>query len=197
MNLSLAIALTGGIASGKSTAASLLKLYGYHIICADEIAHQKLESSAEEVVRAFGEGILKDRDLDSSKIDRQKLGAIVFSNKNARQKLESILHPKIREEILSQAQMQESKGIPYFVDIPLFFETNSYPISRSLLIYTTKELQLKRLQERNHLSEEEALKRIESQISLEDKRVMASDVIENYGTLEELQSAIESYLRTL
>lgn len=198
MNFSYAIALSGGIASGKSTVASLLRLYGYYVICADEISHQILESSAKEVIEVFGKEILKE-DLEDSalKIDRQKLGAIVFSNKEARMKLESILHPKIKDEITSQAWVQERKGITYFIDIPLFFETNHYTIKHSLLVYTIKDLQIERLKIRNGLNEEDALKRIEAQMPLEHKRTLASDVIENSGTLEELQSAVESYLNGL
>lgn len=195
MNFSYAIALSGGIASGKSTVSSLLRLYGYCVICADEISHKVLESSTKEVLAVFGNGILKEG--SDSMIDRQKLGAIVFSDKDARAKLESILHPKIRQEIEIQAQAQELKKAPYFIDIPLFFETNHYPIKQSLLIYATKELQLERLQKRNGLSEQEALCRIESQMPLEYKRTLASDVIENLGSLEELQSAVESYLNVL
>lgn len=197
MNFTHAIALTGGIASGKSTVASLLKLYGYCVICADQIAHRVLESSVKEVLEVFGNGILNSNPKDSAKIDRKKLGAIVFADKQERVKLESILHPKIKAEITLQAQEQECKGIPYFIDIPLFFETKHYPIAHSLLIYTTKALQLERLQARNGLSEQDALSRIESQMPLEDKRAMASDVIDNCGTLEELQSAVEIYLHSL
>lgn len=197
MNFTHAIALSGGIASGKSTVASLLRLYGYCVICADQIAHRVLESSAKEVLEVFGNGILNSNPRDSTKIDRKKLGAIVFADKQARARLESILHPKIKEEITLQAQVQESKGIPYFIDIPLFFETKHYPIPHSLLIYATKELQLERLKERNGLNEQEALSRIESQMPLEDKRAMASYVIDNCGTLEELQSAVEIYLHSL
>lgn len=198
MNLRYAIALSGGIASGKSTVASLLKLYGYHIICADEIAHTMLDSSAKEVVAVFGNGILSTDYGDCAlKIDRQKLGKIVFADKVARGKLESILHPKIRKEILQQAQKQESKKVLYFIDIPLFFETKHYPIQQSLLIYTTKNLQIERLRKRNGLSERDALCRIESQMPLEDKRAMASYVIDNSGSLEELQNAVETYLHSL
>lgn len=109
MKLRYAIALSGGIASGKSTVASLLKLYGYHIICADEIAHTILDSSAKEVIALFGDEILSADCSDCAlRIDRQKLGKIVFADKVARGKLESILHPKIRKEILQQAQKQEN-----------------------------------------------------------------------------------------
>ena len=108
MILKHAIALSGGIASGKSTVASLLKLYGYRVICADTIAHSVLDANAEEVVEAFGEGILEQNcvSCDSIKfvINRKKLGAIVFADSKKREKLEQILHSKIKAEILKEAQ---------------------------------------------------------------------------------------------
>ena len=199
MILKHAIALSGGIASGKSTVASLLKLYGYRVICADTIAHSVLDANAEEVVEAFGEGILEQNcvSCDSIKfvINRKKLGAIVFADSKKREKLEQILHSKIKAEILKEAQKEERKGIPYFVDIPLFFEKNCYPIAHSLLIATTQELQIARLKARNGFNAAEAMQRINAQMSLEKKRAMASFVIENCGSLESLQQALEHYLQ--
>ena len=198
MILKHAIALSGGIASGKSTVASLLKLYGYHVICADTIAHNVLNANAKEVVEAFGREILESgADCDSTKfvINRKKLGAIVFADSKKREKLGQILHPKIKVEILKEAQKEEQKGIPYFVDIPLFFEKNCYPIAHSLLIATTQELQIARLKTRNGLSEAEAMQRINAQMPLERKRAMASFVIDNCGSLESLQEKLEQYLK--
>ncbi|WP_299548058.1 dephospho-CoA kinase [uncultured Helicobacter sp.] len=192
MNLKYAIALSGGIGSGKSTVASLLKLYGYYVICADSIAHQVLEESKDSVLRIFGDEILNAE----GKIDRKKLGKIVFANANLRRELEAILHPKVKAEILQQAQKQEQKKTPYFIDIPLFFERGDYPIKNSLLIFTTQELQIARLKERNGFSKEEALSRINAQMPLEQKRVMASYVIENCGSLESLQQELENYLQS-
>lgn len=191
MSLKYAIALSGGIASGKSTVASLLKLYGYYVVCADTIAHNVLEQNTKAVVEAFSEEILDD----GGKINRKKLGEIVFSNAVLRKELEAILHPKIKAEILKEAQKEESKKIPYFIDIPLFFETNSYPIAYSLLITTTQELQIQRLKQRNGMSEEEALKRINAQMPLDKKRNLATFVIENCGSLQALQEQLEKYLQ--
>ncbi len=192
MTLKHAIALTGGIGSGKSTVASLLRLYGYCVICADTIAHEMLDQCQEEIIQVFGAEI-----LEGSQISRAKLASIVFSDSTKRKALEQILHPKIKQEILKLAQIQERKGIPYFIDIPLFFETNNYPIAHSLLISTTQALQLKRIQARNNLTRAEALKRIKAQIPLSKKRKMATFIIENRGTLEELQAKVEEYLRDL
>ena len=168
------------------------------MICADTIAHNVLNANAKEVVEAFGREILESgADCDSTKfvINRKKLGAIVFADSKKREMLEQILHPKIKVEILKEAQKEEQKGIPYFVDIPLFFEKNCYPIAHSLLIATTQELQIARLKTRNGLSEAEAMQRINAQMPLEQKRAMASFVIDNCGSLESLQEKLEQYLK--
>ncbi len=202
-----AIALTGGIASGKSTACNILKLHRYSIIDTDSIAHNALEQSKDEVVGAFGTEILEcdsnDSSADSrkSKINRKKLGAIVFSDKAKLAILESILHPKIRAEVKKQAQKLEAQNILYFIDIPLFFELkargNGYEIPRSLLIYAPKELQLARMQKRDSLSANEAQNRLSNQMDIEAKRQMADFVIENTGNIRDLQSKIEAFLKQL
>ncbi|CAM2789863.1 dephospho-CoA kinase [Helicobacter burdigaliensis] len=190
MNLKYAIALSGGIGSGKSTSASLLKLYGYKVICADTIAHKVLQDCKKEVIEEFGEEI-----LENEKINRKKLGKIVFSNKDKKQKLEALLHPKIKEEILKLARLEEEKKIFYFIDIPLFFETKNYAIKESLLIYAPQNLQIERIMSRDGCTKEEALKKISSQISMDEKKKMSSYVIENVGDLEDLQRQIENYLK--
>ncbi|MBX7490719.1 dephospho-CoA kinase [Helicobacter turcicus] len=191
MSLKYAIALSGGIGSGKSTVASLLRLYGYQVICADSIAHKVLEENKDSVIAVFGEEILDNQ----GRINRKKLGGIVFSNTNLLKRLEEILHPKIKAEILEEAQREEQKKIPYFVDIPLFFEQGDYPIVNSLLISTTQELQIERLKKRNGFSKKEALSRINAQMPLEQKYKMASYVIDNCGSLESLQQELEYYLQ--
>lgn len=190
MNFQYAIALTGGIGSGKSTAASLLKLYGYAIIDADTIAHKVLEQSTEEVIEIFSDIILTE-----GKIDRKKLGNIVFKNKALRNKLENLLHPRIKENILEQSHLLDKKKIPYFIDIPLFFETNHYEITQTLLIFTEQPIQIERIKKRNALSDEAILERINAQIPLHQKKKLAKYVINNNGDLENLQKEIEKYLQ--
>ncbi|MDE5603877.1 MAG: dephospho-CoA kinase [Helicobacter sp.] len=190
MNFQYAIALTGGIGSGKSTVASLLKLYGYAIIDADIIAHKVLEQSTEEILKIFGDIILTE-----GKIDRKKLGNIVFKNKDSRKKLENLLHPKIKENILEQSHPLDKKKIPYFIDIPLFFETNHYEIAETLLIFAEQQTQIERLKKRNQLSDEAILERINAQMPLQQKKNLAKYVINNNGDLENLQKEIEKYLQ--
>ena len=181
-----AIALTGGIASGKSTACNLLKLYGLRIIDADAIARQMLDENASAVAELFGPEYLKE-----GRVDRKKLGALVFSDKQARKTLENLLHPKIREEILRQSATQDALGGPYIVDIPLFFETGSYPIEKVVVVYAPRDIQKKRLMEREGLSEEEAEARLNAQMDIEEKKERATWVIDNSGNLKQLQRETE------
>jgi len=187
MAFEYAVALTGGIATGKSTLSALMKLYGFRVIDADSIAKQMLDNYKDEAIKAFGEDIL---DSDGS-INRAKLGKLIFFDKEAKAKLESILHPPIRKEIERQSAIQDSFKKPYLVDIPLFFETKAYPIDKVIVVYAPKEIQLKRLIKRDNLSEDEALKRIESQMDIEQKRALATWVIDNSGSLATLSKNCE------
>lgn len=190
MSFKYAIVLTGGIGSGKSTIASFLKLYGYEVVCADSIAHTILDQSAKEVVEIFGKEI-----LENNRINRKKLGEIVFNDKKKKGILEKILHPKIKEEILKQAKALETKKIPYFLDIPLFYETKNYPFKEVLLVFVPREIQIQRIQKRDHLESQAIQARISSQMPLEEKKQLASYVVDNSGDLENLQKEVEKYLQ--
>lgn len=181
-----AIALTGSISTGKSTTVKLLEAAGFHIIDADTIAHQILDEQHQAIAQMFGESFVKD-----GKVERKALGALVFSDEEKRKALEALLHPLIYKEIKRLSIKEDALGKPYFIDIPLFFETSRYPIAKSLVIYATQEQQLERLIEREGYTKEEALKRIQSQIPVEEKRKLATYVIDNSGTLTQLGQECE------
>lgn len=187
-----AIALTGGIATGKSTVASLLGLNGLRIIDADTIAHRILDENCAWVVERFGDEFVKN-----SKVDRPALGKIVFADPEAKKELESFLHPKIRAAIEEQSEKQDRLKYPYLIDIPLFFETLSYPIKNSVVVYTPKALQLERFMKRNGFSEEESLRRIESQMDIDEKKSRATWVIDNSSNLKHLQRECEQFVETI
>ena len=182
-----AIALTGGIATGKSSIAKLFKEDGFEVIDADIIAHEVLDKEASRVAKMFGSKM-----VNGGRVDREALGKVVFSDATQRKRLEALLHPLIYEQIKQEAAKLERKKRPYIVDIPLFFETNRYAISKVLVVYAPVSLQLKRIVLRDGSSATEAQKRIEAQIDIEEKVKKASYVIENRGTLEALK---EEYLR--
>ncbi len=183
--LKYAIALTGSIATGKSTASALLKLLGFRIIDADTIAHQILDSKANKIEELFGKEF-----IDGDKVNRKALGKVVFADNKKRKILEELLHPAIKEEILNRASKEEAFKKPYFIDIPLFFEKNNYKdeIKKSVVVYTPKELQLQRLIQRDKISKEEALQKISTQMDIEQKRALATWVLDNSKDLKHLQN---------
>ena len=182
MAFEYAVALTGGIATGKSSATILLSLYGFRFIDADKVAHAMLDRYSVKIAALFGPEYVVD-----AKVDRVKLGALVFADPAKRKALESLLHPLIYDEIARQSEEQDRFGKPYIIDIPLFFEGDRYPIKKSVVIYTSKAKQLERLMKRDGYEEEEALRRIESQMDIEEKRKRATYVIDNSGDLKQLQ----------
>jgi dephospho-CoA kinase len=181
-----AIALTGSISTGKSSAVELLKQRGFHIIDADSIAHQVLDEQYQVIAKEFGEEFVKNK-----KVDRKSLGSIIFADKKKRKILEELLHPLIYAKITEKAALLDKRAEPYIVDIPLFFEGGRYAIENVIVVYATKEQQLKRLMQREGYSEEEALLRIEAQIDIEEKRKNATYVIDNSGDLKQLQYETE------
>lgn len=187
-----AIALTGGIATGKSTVASLLMLNGMRIIDADTISHEILDASSAWVRENFGEAF-----VDGAKVNRTKLGTLIFSDTEAKKKLENFLHPKIRAEIEKRSIKQDSFKFPYLIDIPLFFENGGYDIKESVVVYVPKELQLERFMKRNGYSREESLRRIESQMDIKEKKKRATWVIDNSGNLKHLQRECEEFVEKI
>ncbi len=189
MSFKNAIALTGGIATGKSSVCSLLSMYGFKIIDADKVAHQMLVLHATKVEKIFGVEY-----IDEGEVNRKKLGSLIFSDKRERLKLEALLHPLIKEQIEKESAFCESKSVPYIVDIPLFFENRNYDIDEVVLVYCTKEQQLKRLIDREGLSQKEAQDRINSQMNINDKKPLASFVIDNTKDLKHLQAEVERFV---
>jgi len=181
-----AIALTGSISTGKSTAINILKQTGFHVIDADSISHQILDEQHQNIAEMFGKVFVKE-----GSVDRKALGNIVFEDPEARRRLEALLHPLIYERIVEKATKMDKRAVPYIVDIPLFFEGGRYAIENVIVVYATKEQQLNRLMEREGYSEEEALSRIDAQIDIEEKRQSASYVIDNSGNLKQLQYETE------
>lgn len=192
MAFKYAIALTGGIATGKSSVASLLTLNGLRIIDADTIAHRILDENHLWVREHFGEEY-----VNGTKVNRPLLGKKIFADPEAKKNLEAFLHPKIRAAIEEASEKQDRLGYPYLIDIPLFFETSSYPIEHSVVVYTPKAIQLERFMKRNGFSEEESLRRIESQMDIEEKKARATWVIDNSSNLKHLQKECEQFVETI
>jgi dephospho-CoA kinase len=187
-----AIALTGGIATGKSTVCNLFKLHGFLTIDADNIAHKLLDENSGKIASMFGE-----KYVENGKVLRKELGKIIFSNEENKLKLEALLHPLIKEEIIKESRIFEQQDKPYFIDIPLFFEKMHYPIPKSLVVYTPKDLQIKRLMDRDNITKEEALLKISNQMDIEEKKDLADMIINNSSNLKNLQQEVERVIKEI
>ena len=181
-----AIALTGGISTGKSTVCNLFKLHGFLTIDADLIAHRLLDENSDKIASMFAE-----KYVENGKVIRKELGKIIFSNEENKLKLEALLHPLIENEIIKESKIFEEQNKPYFVDIPLFFEKMHYPIPKSLVIYTPKDIQIQRLMKRDNIDENEAKLKISNQMDIEEKKKLADMVIDNSQNLKHLQAEVE------
>ncbi|GJI58842.1 dephospho-CoA kinase [Bacillus altitudinis] len=193
--MTLVIGLTGGIASGKSTVSQMIKEKGIRVVDADIIAKEAVSKGApalHQIVQTFGEEVL----LPNGELNRQQLGAIIFSDEEKRKKLNAIVHPEVRKEMLKQRDEGVSNQETFVVlDIPLLFESKLEGlVDRIIVVYTTPDLQLSRLMNRNDLSEEEALNRIHSQQPLEEKCQKADRVIENTKDLAFMRKQLENIL---
>ncbi len=181
-----AIVLTGGIATGKSTVANLFKLYGFLTIDADALAHKLLDIHNEKIGELFG-----DSYIENGKVLRKQLGTLIFNNQDEKKKLENFIHPLIKEEIEEEATIFEKNNIPYLIDIPLFFENKNYDIKRSIVVYTPKDTQIKRLQKRDNCDELVAKTKINNQMDIEEKKNLSTYTIDNSKDLPNLIKEVE------
>ncbi|MCR8707601.1 dephospho-CoA kinase [Campylobacter sp. IFREMER_LSEM_CL292] len=184
--------VTSSIAGGKSSFIKIVQNLGFDTLSADVIAHELLNENANSIAKLFDNNDL----IIAGKIDRKKLGAIVFNDLNAKKKLEGFLHPKIKEEILQKALILDKKNKAFFIELPLFFENNHYQdLGKSILIYAPKEILLKRLIQRDNLDENEALKRINLQLDIEEKLKKADFVIKNISSYEKFEENVLNFLK--
>lgn len=185
-----AIVLTGSIGTGKSTVSSMLQHHGFEVIDADKISKEILPLHVEEVRALFGENVIVD-----GRIDRKALGEIIFNDKNEREKLNALMRPLIREEIFRRSELLEVKQKPYIIDIPLYYESEGYDCKLVVVVYAPVEVQRKRLMVRENFTKEEAQKRIDAQIRIEEKKILADFLINNSFDMKFLESEIEKFIK--
>lgn len=190
------IGLTGGIATGKSTASLILSEEGIPVIDADIISREVVmpgEVAYDKIVAFFGNEIL----LANKTINRVRLGEIIFNDSEKRLKLNEIVHPAVRSEMKKQAKLHLNAGHSLVImDIPLLFESKlTHMVDETWLIYTHPDIQLKRLMERDGYTEEQALSRINSQMPIDEKKELADVVIENNDTKAQLKQKLLSLLQ--
>lgn len=184
----LVIGLTGGIASGKSTVSELFSDLGISVIDADIIARQLMQTGTPvftEIVAYFGMGILDD----NGAINRKKLANLVFSQEKQRRQLEAIVHPVTRQIMIDK--IKQATGPYCIAAIPLLLEANMQDlVDRILVIDTPEDVQLKRLCTRDGLSESDARLILRAQLDRQQRLTQATDIIDNQGDINQLQSAI-------
>lgn len=192
------IGLTGGIATGKSTVAKILRDIGIAVVDADILAREVTKpgsKAVEEIKQAFGaEMVGADGNLD-----RSRLGRLVFQDPEKLKKLESILHPKIQDlRSRERLKLEQAGHALAFYDVPLLFEKNMQSeFDAILLVYASPEDQKRRLQERDHLKENEMDLRLKAQMPIDEKVKMAQYVILNNGSVADLKLNVQSILKDL
>ena len=190
----LNIGITGSIACGKSTVSDYLIAKGYTIIDADKLGHVALTS--DDVKRKLAEKF-GDEILENNEISREKLGKLVFGNDDNLKILNSIIHPKIKELILKLQEEHKDEDL-VFLDIALLYEANFLDlVEKVAVVYVDEDVQLERLMMRNSLSKEEAIKRIESQMSPREKASLGDFVINNSYSKEDTFQQIDEILEKL
>jgi dephospho-CoA kinase len=191
------IVITGGIGTGKTTAVNIIKELGFTVLDSDKIVHEGYNIGSElydKIINYFGEEILKE----NKAIDRQKLGKIVFNNEEKLNKLNSIVHVYVYYKL--KEGIEESSDSVIFLDIPLMLETKGThepTYDEIWLIYVSEETQRKRLTDRaisENKNPEDVLKIIDKQIPIEEKVLMADEVINNEGSRNELMEKIKNLL---
>ncbi|WP_414046112.1 dephospho-CoA kinase [Macrococcus equi] len=189
------IGLTGGIASGKSTVAKYLSDQGFVIIDADIASRKAVEVGTEglaQIKKAFGDQVIR---LDGS-LDRKALGNIIFNDSSEREKLNKIVHPRVRDIMENEKQNALMQGKIVVMDIPLLYENHlEYTVDEVWLVYIPLNIQIERLMLRNNLSQKEAQARIASQMSLEEKKEKADKVIDNSGSIDALHEQLRCLIQ--
>ena len=190
------IGLTGGIGTGKSTVARMLVAHGAALIDADVLAREAVEPGAPalaEIAAEFGPRVIR---ADGT-LDRAALGAIAFADPERRRRLEQITHPRVGALMQERIMAALSGPAPLVVvDVPLLFEGSRQGLFEGVLVvYAPPQAQLQRLVERDGWNAEEARQRVESQMPVEEKRRLATWVIDNSGSVEDTQRQVDAWWR--
>ncbi|MGO8685851.1 MAG: dephospho-CoA kinase [Candidatus Dormibacteria bacterium] len=191
------IGVTGGIATGKSTVVGMLVSHGAAAVEADRVAREVVEPGTpglETVVSAFGAGVL----TPAGELDRARLAGVVFADPESRRRLEAITHPLILARMADRIAALAATAAPLIaVDLPLLFETSrrsDFP-DGVLLVYADEATQIRRLRQRDGLSDEAARLRVAAQLPIDRKRDAATWVIDNGGSRMDTQNAVDLWWR--
>jgi dephospho-CoA kinase len=190
MAATVRVGLTGGIASGKSTVSAILRELGAVVIDADQLARDVVEKGTPglvDVVDEFGPGLL----TPEGDLDRAAMGALVFNDESARKRLEAIVHPLVFERIVA-LEADAPEGAVVVHDIPLLAESGrAETFDAVIVVDAPAEVQVERMVRDRGWSEEDALARIAAQATREERRAVATYLVDNTGSREDLRREIE------
>lgn len=187
------VGITGGIATGKSTVKQAIIKQGYQIIDCDEIVHQLLEKTTviNEIGKLFGSDVISE-----GKVNRPKLGQIIFNDKQEQLRLNNLIHPLVIEEIKKKLNTLNENLV--FIDIPLLFEAHlEYLVDKIIVVYVNESLQVKRLMKRDNISYEFALLKIKSQMPIDDKAKLADYIINNEKDIDNTITQLNEIIRRI
>ena len=189
------IGITGGIASGKSTVTNFLRQKGFEVVDADALVHQLQKPGGrlyQILVEHFGEKIL----LENGELNRPLLASLIFSNPEEQEWSKETQGELIREELgFVRDKLAQTEDL-FFMDIPLLFEQEYASwFDETWLVYVSRDTQLDRLMKRDYLTIEDAQARLSSQWPLEEKKRLASHILDNNGSREQLLSQVASLLQ--
>jgi dephospho-CoA kinase len=193
--VSLVLGITGSIATGKSTVVAIFKKAGYPIVDGDVIARkivQPGEPALQKIAATFGHDFL----TAEGELNRQKLGNLIFTNQAARHQLDDLLAPYLRAAFRAEIAAAKQVSSLVIVDIPLLFEQQYQEVVEQIaVVYVPESVQLERLMQRNHLTKADAVKRMNSQMSVEIKKAQADIVFDNRGTLAQTEGLVKTWLK--
>lgn len=193
--MSLVLGITGSIATGKSTVVAIFKKAGYPIVDGDVIARkivQPGEPALQKIAATFGHDFL----TAEGELNRQKLGNLIFTNQAARHQLDDLLAPYLRAAFRAEIAAAKQVSSLVIVDIPLLFEQQYQEVVEQIaVVYVPESVQLERLMQRNHLTKADAIKRMNSQMSVEIKKAQADIVFDNRGTLAQTEGLVKTWLK--
>lgn len=201
-NKAYIIGITGGIATGKTTVSNFLMEKGYRVIDADKVARSVVERGMpayKAIVDEFGQSILKE----NKDIDRKALGNIVFKDEKQLKKLNNIVHSHVFIETRKMLERLSAEYDVIFLDIPLLFEVRQglreagILFNEIWLVYAGRNIQIERLIKRDGMPREDAISRIDSQMDIEEKKSLATEILHNSGTVEQLEQQLNELLKAL
>lgn len=194
----LIVGLTGGIASGKSTVSELFEQAGVPVLCLDELAREAVAPSApalDDIRRIFGDEFIDGE----GGLDREAMARLVFRDEGKRKLLESIIHPRLAQEVDNRIEQLERQGHRMVVaDVPLLYEIKwDLTCDLVVVVYVPEQIQEKRLMERDGVPLQDARARLEAQMSIEEKKKRADYVVDNTGDIAKTRDQVLGILREL